>query len=370
MATTAALAAMAVGLWVIHGQRTRPVAVAVGVDQPLVPGGVIDPSDQHAAALFQVEHPGSRIRIVPMVNHPDPTSGPRALERLRAQGVRLVVTTHTSSHAVPSLPLFRDGRLLGLNVSATSARLSGRDDLLLRLIPDLNQEQWAMAGQVASWPGTQAPRRLLVIQDTENPLYTGPALVQFQASLRRRAPGGWTLTIVRLRVGAWHPSQLEPVLTQRFDGIVVLAGGFQPAIGSLAQFCGLRQPGVPILLTPWADGPAIHEAAGEARSQIRQTRFRPPDQPGSAGARYRERFRQRFGYEPYSMSLITRQALELLDQALAAGPDTPLAIKRWLLQRPLHRTSLGEVRFDRYGDVRGVFRFDRPVRETHLGARP
>lgn len=71
--------------------------------------------------------------------------------------------------------------------------------------------------------------------------------------------------------------------------------------------------------------------------------------------RYVERFQRRFGYSPNAMSLSTRQALELLDQALESGASSPDDVKRFLLSRPQHRTSLGPVGFDAYGDSKAPF---------------
>jgi ABC-type branched-subunit amino acid transport system substrate-binding protein len=71
--------------------------------------------------------------------------------------------------------------------------------------------------------------------------------------------------------------------------------------------------------------------------------------------RYFERFRRRFGYSPSALSISTRQALELLDQALASGASNPEEVKRFLLSRPEHRTSFGPVHFDAYGDHQAAF---------------
>jgi hypothetical protein len=71
--------------------------------------------------------------------------------------------------------------------------------------------------------------------------------------------------------------------------------------------------------------------------------------------RYSERFERRFSYRPGAISLSTRQAIELLDQALASGASSPAEVKRHLLARREHRTSFGSVRFDANGDSPGHF---------------
>lgn len=63
------------------------------------------------------------------------------------------------------------------------------------------------------------------------------------------------------------------------------------------------------------------------------------------------------------MTVGVRKALELLDQAFEKGYDTPEKAKRFLLSKPEHRTSLGPVSFDKYGDVAGKYYFIRNLKK-------
>jgi len=94
---------------------------------------------------------------------------------------------------------------------------------------------------------------------------------------------------------------------------------------------------------------------GEAANQIIQISHYPDASGDPAQKHYLKRFRARFDYEPYAMSLGTRQALELLDQAFSRGYRTPAAVKKYLLSKPVHHTSLGSIRFNRFGDSAGKF---------------
>ncbi|MFM7264034.1 MAG: hypothetical protein ACKOZW_00225 [Cyanobium sp.] len=176
-AAASLLLLLAGGLW-LWQERFRPVLVAVGVDEPVVNGAVIDPSDRNAADRYLEEHPRSRIRLVDHFNPPDPARGPESIAALKRRGVALFVTTQASSHAVPSLPQFADGQALAINVSAVSNALSGHRDFFLRIVPDLRSEQRAIAGEINRLPGG----RLLVLQDTGNRAYTDPAFRTFAAA--------------------------------------------------------------------------------------------------------------------------------------------------------------------------------------------
>ena len=219
---TAALVAVTIGLGGLAflglQQQRAVIPVAIGIDLPLTPGGAIDPSDKNAADFYREESPGSPIHIHHCYNSPDPKQAPAELRQAMAQGIQFFVNTQSSSQAVECLELFDSDRALTINVSATSTRLSGRDDHFLRLIPDLRREQIAMAQAVARLPG----RRLLLLQDTSNLPYTDPALQVFRQELARRS--AWHIQVQRLRFTDYQPQQLQAVVQQPWDGLYVLGG--------------------------------------------------------------------------------------------------------------------------------------------------
>lgn len=346
LAATVLLSAAAAGLlWWRH----RPVTVAVGVDLPLVHGAAVDPSDRYAADLFLEEHPNSLIRLVNHFNKPDAASGPASIAELKRLGVRFFITTQASNLAVPSLGQFTRGEALAINVSATSNALSGRDDGFLRVVPDLVQEQQAIADVLQRLDG----RRVLVLQDTGNLAYTKPALAAFSTALQRH--GHWHLVTRQLSVSAFDPKRDRALMQGDVDALYVLAGSFQPAIGNISQLFHQLHPKAPILLTPWARSPAIVANAGPAANRTWVISPYPPRGNDRQINDYFRRFERRYGFTPYAMGIGTRQAIELLDQAITSGARSPAAVKRFLLSKREHRTSLGPVRFDENGDVQARF---------------
>lgn len=335
-------------------QHLQPVTVAVGVDRPLVYGAAVNPTDLNTAQHFLEQNRTSPIRLVSMFNHADPRQGRNDLQAVRDQGIRFVINTQTSSHAVPSLDLYEDGQVLAINVSATSTRLSARDDYFLRIIPDLEQEQQAIAARINQIDG----QRLLVMRDTRNHRYTEPALTVFLKALRAERP--WQTTVRAFRADRFDPRRERTVLNQSYDALYILGGDFLPTMGNLAQQFHLANPSAPILLTPWAHSPAVLENAGAARQRILIASFYPDRSTDPAVDHFLAAHQQRFGYEPYAMGLSTRQAIELLDQAFRRGLRTPAAVRRHLLQNQPHQTSLGPIRFTSSGDVEGRYHFLRP----------
>jgi branched-chain amino acid transport system substrate-binding protein len=342
------------GLGALLWQRLQTVAVAVGVDRPLVYGAAIDPSDLNTAQLYLEESAGSPIRLETMFNSADPSQGPADVQALLDQGVRFFITTQTSSHAVPSLGLFADGRALAINVSATSEELSNRDDYFLRIIPDLLQEQRAIAARINQLEG----KRLLVMRDSRNFRYTEPALKHFLQALQ--AERRWETTVRSFRTDSFDPRQESAIVSQPFDVLYILGGDFLPTIGNLAQQFHQFNPSAPILLTPWARSPALLQNAGDARERILIASPYPDRRTDPAVHQFLRRHEQRFGYEPYAMGIGTRQAVELLDQAFRRGHRTPAAVRAYLLNQQPHPTSVGLVRFTPSGDVQATFHFLRP----------
>ena len=346
---TIASAGLLVAGSLIWLRRLQPVTVAVGVDEPLVEGAVIDPSDRNSADLFLEGNPRSRIRLTNHFNPPDPAAAPGTIAALRRKGVQLFVNTQASNQAVPSLAQFADGQALAINVSAVSTALSGKNDFFLRIVPDLNAEQRAIARELDRLPGT----RLLVLQDTGNRAYTDPAFRAFASELERQ--GRWRIERRELKLADFDANRQRELLEGDFDALYVLGGAFLPVIGNIAQLFHLLHPRATILLTPWARSPQVAASAGPAANRILQVSPYPARRKDGRVDAFLRRFEQRFGYTPYAMALGTYQALELLDRALARGATSPAEVKRHLLSQPEHSTRFGPIRFDGSGDVQAKY---------------
>ena len=158
-------------------------------------------------------------------------------------------------------------------------------------------------------------------------------------------------------------------MQQPWDGLYILGGAYQPSIGNMVQQFYQVNPKAPIVFTPWARSPAVLANAGEAVHQVVQISPYLDASKDPTLERYLQSFKTRFGYEPHTMSFGTRQALELLDQAFAKGHRTPKAVKHYLLSKTVHNTSLGTIRFNRFGDNSCQF-YAYSVTPTPAGSSP
>ena len=341
-----ALLAVGVAWWFL---ATEKKSVTVVIDTPFYGSSIFDPSDLDAATFFLEAHPDTRITIKERYYSLEPEAGRAVFAEEQRNAVAFFVTTQPSQSLIASLDLFQDGQSLLLNTSSTTLAASGKDDFVLRIIPDLQQEQVFIADYVASLQ----PRRVLVLIDAANPAYTGPAFDHFSDTLLSR--GDYSIQAQDVQFRDVQPENFTGLFAQDIDLLYILAGDFQAGVGNVLQYFHSLHPDTPIVLTPWARSPAIYQTAGPAIAQVVLISHYDTRTADAALNAYLESFAARFGYEPHYMAIKIRQALELLHQALEQGHDSPLAVKDYLLSQPVHYTSLGDIRFDSYGDLLGGF---------------
>ncbi len=338
----AGLVGVALAAALILYKQLSAEKIVVAIDAPYTLRTVFDHSDRAASRLYATENPTSVMTVEPL--YYDPKRPRHIFEEARNEGIRFFVTTQPSSTLVPIRDLFATGEFLIINTAATSPLLSGRDDDVLRLIPDGAQEQRQIADYINQLPG----KRLLVLQDTQNAGYTDPAFNYFSQRLAQL--GKWHITHEKVRIDEADLEQLRRTMAGPYDALYILAGNFNPSIGNLAQLFYQQHPRTPIVLTPWARSPSIYETAGDALQNITLLSHFPGRHDSPAMADYFRRFEQQFGYPPAAITVNVRAGLEVLEQAFAAGHTTPTSVKAYLLKQKELQTSLFPVRFDSNGD--------------------
>lgn len=318
-------------------------------------GSIIGSSELNVARSFEAGNRRPRLRVRPFDDAWEPEKAKAALADIQAAGIRFVVTSHTSTCALAIEPEAAAAGMLVLVTGAVTDALSGKDDLTLRVVPDLRAEQEWLAREVAASGALGGGRRVLVLRDTENPAYTGPALSVFSRALRAAEPGV-SLESVDFAVSTLDVEALRPVMAaSRFDLLYLLVGGHKSSALALAQVALSLRPEARILLTPWMHNPEIVGTLGPAIGRTWMPSHFPPRGEDPAVDAFADRYASRFGTRPTRVSLQVRRALELLDAAFAAGARDPASVKAWLVAKGVHATSLGEVRFDATGDASASF---------------
>lgn len=349
MRVLAGLALGSFALAVLWGFLKTPPEFFVIVDKPVYSPAIFDPSDIDAATLFLESHPDTRIAITSKDYNLAPETGRLLFEQGQREGVEFFITTQPSQSLLASLDLFKDGKSLLLNTSATTTAASETDDFILRIIPDLRQEQAFISDYIV----TTGAKRILVLIDGSNEAYTANAFRHFKE--RTQGKGGVRIQSQEVSFRDLKIEEFQALFNQPVDLLYILAGDFQSGVGNVAQYFHQQHPQARIVLTPWARSSAIFDTAGPATSQIVLISHFASRSEDPKLDEYLKKFRARFGYEPHYMAIKVRQALELLHQAIESGHDTPIAVKRYLLSQARHQTSLGEIQFDASGDRIGGF---------------
>ncbi len=323
----------------------RP-ALRIALLTKLESGSLVGASEANAATLFLEERAkaGKRvdIEVKPYDDGWVPEKALAAYERARSDGFEFFVTSHTSTCAIGLEPAMRrDGVLTMVTGSATTA-LSGKDDLILRNIPDLAYEQARIAEYVSKLPGTE----VLVLRDLDNGAYTEPAFWSFSTSV-----DGKNLRLRDIRMSALDLEATRKVMLERpFDILYVLVGGYQASAGAFAQLALSINPAARIVFTPWLKTPALAASAGPALERSTLPSHYPAKGQDPRVDAYIARFEARFGYVPTFISLNVYAGLEILAAAWDSGARTPAEFKRWILERGVVPTSFGFSVFDRFGD--------------------
>jgi len=329
----------------------RQPKIQVGIIAWLGSGAVVGSSEINAAELFLEEHPESKIEIVPVDDKWDPEVTTAITKQSIENGVQFFISSHPSKCAVAIEDCFDSPGAMVVVAAATSPALTDKDDYIFRIIADAECEQEAIAGYIQQLEGS----RILVIQDEGNLPYTDPAFYFFSETLK--VGEKWEITHCKMKITDFTADTYKDFMSPEYDVLYILAGSYQTSIGNIAQLFHHLHPEKPIILTPWARSPSILEIAGPAISQMVLPSQYPSRRENPVIDIYFNRFKERFGYEPHSMTIGIWQAMELFHNAFSAGCKTPEEVKNYFLTNPVHQTTLGTVTFNEYGDVNQEYYF-------------
>jgi branched-chain amino acid transport system substrate-binding protein len=320
-----------------------PETISIALMTKLEAGSLVGSSEVNAARMA-IDDAGlsSRVRIVPYDDAWQPDKAAQAWRQLRSDGIDLVITSHVSTCAIVIAELSAGQDVLVIVTGAATNELSGKDDENLRIVPDVDVEQKA----IAQWMRDRNPSGILVVRDTDNWAYTEPALRSFAREL-----GGLPFRELLVSIGAVDaPALKQGMLERPFDILYLLVGSHNAAAGTLAQLGRLVQPGCLVVFTPWMKTPALVETAGAALQGAYMPSFYPQRGSSPKVDGYIDRYKEKFGYAPTYISLNVYVAAELLAQRIGAGIRTPKALRASFVDSAVE-SSFGQLRFDRYGDA-------------------
>lgn len=316
-------------------------------------GSIIGTSEIAAVKEFERLHPHSPIQVLPFDDGWDPARTRQAYTEIQINNIRYIITSHTSTCANEIAKDINNDKRLAIVTGATTTRLSGKEDYILRIIPDVIQEQTVIAQKIASLN----PRRLLIIRDLSNSGYTIPAQEAFLTKLSTILPTV-KINTVDIDVNKLEIPSLAPVFSSaNFNVLYLLIGGYKNIAGNIAQYAHQYHKEATIVFTPWMNNKELVNTAGPAIGHSILPSLFPSRKTNKEINEYMTSIESNFYVSPTIISLKVYQALEILDMAFIAGATTPEKTKQWILTQKSITTRLGNISLDAFGDTTETYFF-------------
>ena len=326
-------------------KRKVPIAIMTKLEA----GSIVGTSEINASKLFLEDNSINNIEIVPLDDGWNPEKAVKAYAELKKRGIRLLITSHTSNCAIALAPYINSDHVLAIVAGATTDKLTDKNDYIIRNIQDVESEQISISEYINGLPGNS----VIIIRDTDNDAYTGPAMRYFRNHLKKQIIG-----IIEISIRKFNINEISNLVRGGNAAIAyLLIGGYNVAAGNIAQAIYNANANTRIVFTPWMKTPMILDTLGDAvNSSIMPSQY-PPRIPGGAIDRYFKRFKKRFGYSPTYISLNVYTALEILHDAISAGYTEPDDIKRYIITKKKFKTRFNTVVFDKEGDMNAPLYF-------------
>jgi branched-chain amino acid transport system substrate-binding protein len=230
-----------------------------------------------------------------------------------------------------------------ISPTATTDELSGKADVFFRVAADASFG----ARQLADAAVRAGGRRFALLLDARNRSYTANFGNTFAA--RVRAQGGTVTSTVEFEDGeADFRALVDRLMAGHPDAALIVAGVGDSALA--AQHLRERSPAILLSVSPWAANPRFVELGGHAAEGVIAQQAMDLGSPLPAFARFRQRYRDRFGEDATTPAVQAYEALLLGAAALRETKDG-LTLKQVLAQPGRHWPGLySDIVLDAYGD--------------------
>jgi len=138
--------------------------VKIAIMTKLESGSIVGVSEVNAARMFIEEKGIKNIELIPFDDTWEPDKTVKAYEAVKKSGIKIIITSHTSSCAMAISDMVNRDKILMFVTGAATDKLSDSDDYIIRNIQDVRQEQKIIADYIKS----RNISSLLIIKDKEN----------------------------------------------------------------------------------------------------------------------------------------------------------------------------------------------------------
>jgi branched-chain amino acid transport system substrate-binding protein len=288
---------------------------------------------------------GRKIEILVKDDTQNPAQAKRVAEELVAAKVAAIIGPMTSAMAEPVLAAATAGGVTVISPTVTTAALTGKDDLFLRVISDTSN----YAGLSANYHFTKnGVRTIAVVFDARNRAYTAGWLADFRKIFT--GLGGTIVAEISFESGETtdYAALLRQMLVTKPDALLFISSALDTA--RFAQQAAQLKATQKIIGVEWAATERLMELGGKAVDGLYLAQFFDRDDKLPDFQNFRQAYAKRFQQQPGFVSVAAYDATQATLQAIGKNKNGE-SLKQTLLERGPFVGAQQPIRFDRYGDA-------------------
>jgi branched-chain amino acid transport system substrate-binding protein len=273
--------------------------------------------------------------------------GAQAADRaLIEAGVVAIIGHMTSAQSMAALPVTEEAGIVLLSPTASTAKLSGLDDLFFRVTSTNAQQARLLAQHVYQRRGLS---RLAVIYDDDNAAFTQTFWGGFVQAYQ--ALGGQVSGEVHF-FSSTEPDFAPLVAALRAgdpQGLFIIASALDTAL--IAQRVRLDNWQVPLFASGWAHTEVLLQNGGQAVEGIEFNVVYDANDQSPAFLDFQARYQARFGRAPTFASIASYEAVLVLAAALEKTDGQAKGLPQALAETRNFEGPIGTISMDKYGDA-------------------
>lgn len=288
---------------------------------------------------------GRRIDLIVKNDQQDSEKAKRVTQQLIDEGVEAIIGPMTSDMAMAITPLISNAKVVTVSPTATSQKLSERDDYFFRVSSSTKD----YAGKSARYHANKTQvKRLVAAYDLGNRSFSENWLQNFTTAFKNN--GGLHVEPVGFDTG--NNSNLlhlaEKLLTTRGDGILIIGNSMDAAL--LCQQIRKLDKDIYITLADWGATERLLELGGTAIEGVTVIQTFDRDSVAPEYQAFRKAFMDRYNREPGFPGVYAWDATLVILKALTeqARGDS---LKETVLKIRHFEGLQGPFSFDDFGDV-------------------
>lgn len=277
----------------------------------------------------------------------DPEVAVRVDRELINAGVMAIIGHTTSTTTVAAVPLMNKEKKLMIAPSASTNKLTGLDDYLLRVTPPSSTQGDHLAHYIYHNMGL---KKIAVVYDLSNRAFAEGLFRIFRPGFENM--GGKVIHTKTFSSGDQVPylDIARNMLISSADGLLIIAGALDTAM--ICQQLKKLSSNLPIITSGWAGTPDLIHKGGRAVEGIIISQPTDIDCKREKYLKFKKHFKQRFGTDPDFVAINSYEAAQILFYALSRTSDES-ELKDIILKKQVFDGLQKIIRIDKYGDTQG-----------------